>query len=627
LIKKISSIVLGLIFIISFSLCRQAKKVEQVSRYLNHNDSVKYVGIETCKSCHLDKYETFVQTGMGMSFDSASLLKSSANFSNVKPVYDAYLNLFYFPFLKNNVFFLKEYRMEGKDTVYSRTEKINYIVGSGHHTNSHMVAENGYVFQAPITFYTQKGKWDLPPGFENGNNTRFNRKIGMECMSCHNAMPQLVEASENQYKELPHGINCERCHGPGQLHVQEMKKGNTVDVTKNTDYTIVNPGKLSWQRQIDVCQRCHLQGNAVLKPNKSFEDFKPGMVLSETFDQFSPEYQDGEDFVMAAHAERFQKSKCFVSSNKNNLNIENGKLSFTCISCHNPHVSVRKTNTIQFNKTCISCHKEKKCSESIANRNKQNDNCVACHMPISGTADIPHVSVHDHYIRKPSKAPSIKPTKLKGLRCITSNSPDLNTTTEAYVSYFEKFESNPFYLDKAKELSKKLDTKNQFHVQTLIHLYYLSEDNKAIVNLSENYLGEIDAWTNYRIAKAFEKLNNLIKAESFLAKAVEQNNKSLDFILQFAVLEIKLNKWKQAESLLLDYNKLYSKSSESWAYIGLVRLKENKLSEAKSNFLQSLKLDPDQPIALQNIHQIYLLSNPLEAQKIAKRIAALKGRK
>ena len=164
-------------------------------------------------------------------------------------------------------------------------------------------------------------------------------------------------------------------------------------------------------------------------------------------------------------------------------------------------------------------------------------------------------------------------------------------------------------------------------MQTLIHLYYLSEDYKAIVNLSENYSGEIDAWTNYRIAKAFEKLNNLIKAESFLAKAVEQNNKALDFILQYAVLEIKLNKWKQAESLLLNYNKLYSKSADAWAYIGLVRLKENKLSEAKSNFLQSLKLDPDQPIALQNIYQIYLLSNPLEADKIAKRIAALKRKK
>jgi len=199
--------------------------------------------------------------------------------------------------------------------------------------------------------------------------------------------------------------------------------------------------------------------------------------------------------------------------------------------------------------------------------------------------------------------------------------------TEAYVSYFEKFEANPFYLKKAKENSKNLDVKNQFHVQTLIHLYYMSGEYNAILNLVNNYSEELDAWSNYRIAKAFEKLNNLNKAESFLAKAVEQNSKSLDFILQYAVLEIKLNKWKQAESLLLNYNKLFSKSSESWAYIGLIKLKENKLSEAKNNFIRSLNLDPDQAIALQNLYQIYLLSNPLEAEKIAKRIAALKIKK
>ena len=560
---------------------------------------------------------------MGMSFDSASVLKSSANFTQVKPVYDAYLNLYYLPFLRNEVFYLKEYRLEGSDTVFARTERINYIVGSGHHTNSHMIAENNYIFQAPITFYTQIGKWDLPPGFENGNNSRFNRKIGLECMSCHNAMPQLIEGSENQYQELPHGINCERCHGPGQLHVDEMKKGNGIDVKSKIDYTIVNPGKLSWQRQIDVCQRCHLQGNAVLKPNKTFADFKPGMILSETFDQFSPEYEDGEDFVMAAHAERFQKSKCFIVSNKNNLNIEQANLKFTCISCHNPHVSVRKTNTIQFNKTCISCHQEKKCTEKMTLRTAQNDNCVKCHMPISGTADIPHVSVHDHYIKKPSKGPASIPKKLKGLKCITSNKTDENTMTEAYVSYFEKFDANPFYLNKAKEISKGLDQSNQFHLQTLVHLYYLSEDYKQVLQLAEKYQGNRDAWTLYRIGKSYVNLKQYKQAESYLFKALEINHKSLDFILQYAVLEIKLNNWRQAELQLNNYNQLYSKTAESWAYLGLVKYHNNQLSEAKSCFIKALNLDPDQLIALQNLYTIYSLSNPVEAKKMAKRIAAL----
>ncbi len=34
---------------------------------------------------------------------------------------------------------------------------------------------------------------------------------------------------------------------------------------------------------------------------------------------------------------------------------------------------------------------------------KVGDNCVNCHMPLKGAKDIPHVSIHDHYIRKPGK--------------------------------------------------------------------------------------------------------------------------------------------------------------------------------------------------------------------------------
>ena len=231
---KILAIVCGLALILCLSYCKDGKSTTAVSPYLNHADSVKYLGAQACASCHADKYATFIQTGMGSSFGLATLRKSSAEFKNVKPVYDAYRNLYYLPFVKDSVIYIKEYRLDNQDTVYARTEKISYIVGSGHHTNSHFIEENGFIYQAPLTFYTQKGQWDLPPGFENGNNTGFERKIGLECMSCHNALPQLVSGTENQYRQLPHGIDCERCHGPGEIHVREKSKGNIVDVASHT---------------------------------------------------------------------------------------------------------------------------------------------------------------------------------------------------------------------------------------------------------------------------------------------------------------------------------------------------------------------------------------------------------
>jgi hypothetical protein len=101
-----------------------------------------------------------------------------------------------------------------------------------------MINVNGYVYQAPATFYTQRGIWDLPPGFENGANSRFSRKIELECMSCHNGFPVMAEGSENKYSHVPGGIDCERCHGPGSRHVEEKRRGNIVDVTKEVDFPL-----------------------------------------------------------------------------------------------------------------------------------------------------------------------------------------------------------------------------------------------------------------------------------------------------------------------------------------------------------------------------------------------------
>ena len=166
-----------------------------------------------------------------------------------------------------------------------------------------------------MTFYTQKGKWDLPPGFENGMNTRFSRKIGLECMSCHNGYPQMIQGSENKYSYLPQGIDCERCHGPGETHVKVRSSSSPVDTSREIDYTIVNPSKLPADLQFDVCQRCHLQGNAVLKTGKSFFDFKPGMKLSDFISVFLPKYKNADDeFIMASHADRLKQSACFVKS-------------------------------------------------------------------------------------------------------------------------------------------------------------------------------------------------------------------------------------------------------------------------------------------------------------------------
>lgn len=523
-----------------------------------------------------------------------------------------------------------EYRLSGKDTIYKRVEKISYIIGSGHHTNSHFTEENGYLFQAPLTFYTQQGRWDLPPGFENGHNSRFSRKIGLECISCHNGLPTVDKNSDNRYLELPHGIGCERCHGPGQIHVEEKSKGRFIDTSKGADYTIVNPRRLAWQRQIDICQRCHLQGNAVLKPGKTFADFRPGMSLSGTFDQFSPEYEgDGDHFIMAAHAERFQQSKCFLSSVKGDIEKESTRIGFTCISCHDPHISVKKTNTAKFNAKCSSCHggpSQTKCSEDVKLIADAMNNCVKCHMPASDASDIPHVTVHDHYIRKPVKTEKTQTTKIKGLKCITNKNPDQNTIAEAYISYFEKFDNNKIYLDLAKENTTRLDKANPVELSTIIHLHYICgnyNEIKALTANMESHFG--DAWSNYRVAKAYENTGKYDMAVKWMDACLALQPDNLDFILQNGILLIKNEQYAEASENFTRLNKLYSKNAESWAWLGTIHLKKSEFSKAQSCFDRALMLDPDLQLALENLKLLFQTTgNTAELQKIELRLRLLK---
>ena len=178
--------------------------------YLNHNDSVSYVGKEKCKDCHWDIYNSFLETGMGQSFSHASKTKSVLDENNNPLIYDNIKDFYYQPIWKNDSLFLLEFRLVNNDTTHKLLQKIDYVIGSGHHTNSHIYSINGYLHQLPYTFYTQSSKADLPPGYEEGNNSRFSREIGLECMSCHNAYPNHEESSLNKYNLVPEGIDCER---------------------------------------------------------------------------------------------------------------------------------------------------------------------------------------------------------------------------------------------------------------------------------------------------------------------------------------------------------------------------------------------------------------------------------
>lgn len=595
---------------------RPVKVVSEAPLYKNWHDTVDYVGMNVCRTCHQQIYETFIQTGMGESWDVASPAKSSGNFSDHAPVYDAYHDFYYRPFWRDSQLFIMEYRLAGKDTVFKRTELISYIVGSGQHTNSHIWQSNGYLYQAPLTYYTQKGIWELPPGFEGGLNTRWNRIISLECMNCHNMYPGFDPAAENKFISVKKGIECERCHGPGEAHINEKMMGILKADTAAIDYSIVNPKHLSREMQVELCQRCHLQGISVLNEGKTFFDFKPGQPLNSVMNVFMPRYTGGEEkFIMASHADRMKQSACFAQSK------------MTCVTCHNPHVSVKVTPPTQFNDACKSCHaaENNSCRLPLSKRMLQQDNCYKCHMPVSETLDIPHVTIHDHRIQVPVTAEKKKEIqKFAGLECMTTENPSALLMAQGYLQAFEAFSPQPYLLDSAElflQLSE--DKTSRAYADASIRYAYLQEDFATIIVLSKTMEAARinDAWTAYRIGEGNYQSGDFERAYQFYDRAVALKSADPEFRNKKGTALVALKRVKEAQQVFQSIVQDQPKYAPALSNLGYIYFLNGDFEYAGSLYARALALEPDYEQALMNqLALMMVLRNNDEAKKLAAKV-------
>ncbi len=219
-----------------------------------------YVGDGACQQCHADLATSYARTGMGRSvsrFDPATAPEQfdAAGAGSVVCADDGYC---YQAFVRGDTLFQRETRPDTPG--YERVQAASHVVGSGHATRSYLMAAGGdggaYLTEMPLTWYVEREIWALSPGYEQ-TNERFDRPITLDCLTCHDARPGHAP-SQNFYTEVPLGISCERCHGPGSAHVAAFEAGG-----EPADPKIVNPARLSTDRQLDVCQQCHLTGETV----------------------------------------------------------------------------------------------------------------------------------------------------------------------------------------------------------------------------------------------------------------------------------------------------------------------------------------------------------------------------
>ncbi len=319
-----------------------------------------YAGSQTCISCHKNIADSYFhnnhfKTSGKASYSALKNLIDSANstinfINNQKIVLTEKDTSFFQSYLENNQMI--------------RSERMDIAFGSAEKAQTFAYWNNHQLFQLPLTYLTSSNTWTNSPGFPI-DKPYFTRVIPSRCLECHTSYVKVTEEREGTLLKVDEkfdpntiifGIDCERCHGPAEKHVQFHQENPDFKTAK----FITSIKSLSRQQQVDLCGTCH-SGNPVTL--NSIFAFTPGDTLSKYYLFYSAGKFDPD--VHGMQLQSLQLSKCYQQS------------MMTCMTCHEPHQSV-KDNQIMINK-CVSCHTQ---SEHAIQMKTEKQNCISCHMPL-----------------------------------------------------------------------------------------------------------------------------------------------------------------------------------------------------------------------------------------------------
>jgi tetratricopeptide (TPR) repeat protein len=464
-------------------------------------------------------------------------------------------------------------------------------------------------------------------------------------LNCHNSYPEYVEFTENKFRTVPHGIGCERCHGPGELHVKKWSEQfipRRAFKDKTWDSTIVNPGHLDFKRQLDVCFQCHLQGDVnVFKDGRKQTDFRPGLELGDIKAVYFRAQVSEGDFRIASHGARMVMSECFKRS---------GKL--LCTTCHDPHVPVKSVTRIEFNDKCKMCHSVESLPGASENSpasgfrkkvdHRENADCVSCHMRQGGTSDIPHVNFTDHWIRKEIRVLTknqmdsaislndvitlkefhnpLAPPELKG------DEAEVNLGI-AYVKYYEEKHNHPDYLNRAVPMLER-------------GLYYFPENKEAMYYLGAAYMhlkkyNEAERTfrkliaADSRNAPAYYQLGTILENQNRLNEAIEQFQKAVELVpdnykafnslgniyAQIGNRDRAIESYQKAIEIMPMYAIVFNNLGDLYFH------QLNDTTNARKYIQTALQLDPDFTMAILNLANLTLMEgNEDYAEKLLKEI-------
>jgi predicted CXXCH cytochrome family protein len=299
----------------------------------------------------------------------------------------------------------------GGGAVPEQTIEIALTVGSRRY-QQYIGRVEGALVRLPWAYHLEEARWFhmngafLTPdpirderGIARADYERHVTRWNDNCIFCHNVAPNpgLQDGAQGAAVFTSHveelGIACEACHGPASEHVAvngDPYRRYRLHLSERADPTIVNPARLTQERSLDVCGRCHGQRitDDVSKFLHAGDPFVPGDDLSlysaplwrdTTLDgepgKFASRFwQEGTPRLTAYEYQGVLLSPCATG----------GKM--TCLSCHDMHAGDPRGQLradLDREQLCTQCH-TKLADERAKNAHSRHEGqtgCMDCHMP------------------------------------------------------------------------------------------------------------------------------------------------------------------------------------------------------------------------------------------------------
>jgi len=161
-----------------------------------------YVGAQACSACHQGIYQQFTKTSMGrsMSLVTPAFLQKA---SLPSQYFNERLDRLFEVYSQDGKLYQSESATGSDGKVSFRdVHQLEWIIGSGVNGFGALIRKDGYLFQAPLSFYTRPMSWEPSPGYQS-IDLGFNRPITAGCIFCHSGRTKPVTETTGKFADEP----------------------------------------------------------------------------------------------------------------------------------------------------------------------------------------------------------------------------------------------------------------------------------------------------------------------------------------------------------------------------------------------------------------------------------------